>query len=108
MATVRPSPRTALYSPMGASSRAAEATMVVTADVSAAASWSRVGGGVVFSTLANASFPLDAAHGFGVPHDGVWNGDMADSSGRCQDLTAVGGRQGEGHGQEEEEEGGRG
>lgn len=63
----------------------------------------------MFSTLANASFPLDAAHGFGVPHDGVWNGDMADSSGRCQDLTAVGGRQGEGHGQEEEEEeGGRG
>lgn len=35
------------------------------------------------STLANASFPMDAAHGFGIPQPVVWNGYMADAAGTC-------------------------
>lgn len=35
------------------------------------------------STFANASFPMDAAHGFGIPQPVVWNGYMADAAGNC-------------------------
>ncbi len=37
------------------------------------------------SAFANASFPMDAAHGFGVPQPVVWNGYMADATGNCQE-----------------------
>lgn len=38
------------------------------------------------SAFANASFPMDAAHGFGVPQLVVWNGHLADSvTGDCQE-----------------------
>ena len=37
------------------------------------------------SALANASFPMDAAHGFGIPQPVVWNGYTADAAGDCQE-----------------------